>query len=251
MSSKNSLTLTSLYKFTYSHIYILSFKNSLTLTSCSCIQMQLKHYQSEFDIFQLRPTHNSQRFTDLLNFISHVIPCYKNDNKMLSTRSIPLDMMKLLETNGHNLHQEVRLKLYKSIIHLHNKEMIDIIKIIDLSFRLLVVQDKLLRTIICEFIINDIKKINKKKHNDQVNKSIQSLLYDLLTSTSSNNSTSLMSRKIIYIISELYRRKVWTDSRSVNIMATACKSQHSRVMIAAMNFFLGIEVKMNEVRGCC
>jgi protein SDA1 len=34
--------------------------------------MQKRHFDSEIDIFKLRPTKDSDRFTELVTFISHV-----------------------------------------------------------------------------------------------------------------------------------------------------------------------------------
>jgi protein SDA1 len=39
---------------------------------------------------------------------------------------------------------------------------------------------------------------------------------------------------------------VWTDARTVNVLGSACLSPLSRVMVAAVHFFLGIETKMHD-----
>ena len=38
---------------------------------------------------------------------------------------------------------------------------------------------------------------------------------------------------------ELYRRGVWRDAKTVNVIATACLSDITRVMVTGLNFFLG------------
>jgi protein SDA1 len=48
------------------------------------------------------------------------------------------------------------------------------------------------------------------------------------------------------LLAELYRRRIWTDARTVNVLGKACLSPVVRVMVAAINFFLGIEIKMME-----
>ena len=199
--------------------------------------MQYKHYESELDIFKLRPTYDSQRFTDLITFMSHVGPCYKEESAHL-----PIQMMELMETNASSLHPDVRFKLFQCLIQLHNKNMIDPVRILQLSFKLFSVQDKNLRIAVGDFIINDIKGLNKNRTNEKINRKVQALLFDILA-----EDTTIAARKTIYILSELYRRKIWTDARTVNVIASACKSNSTRVMIAALNFFLGIEMKMHEV----
>ena len=37
--------------------------------------MQRRRYENELEIFKLRPTMDSERFTDLVTFMSHVIIC--------------------------------------------------------------------------------------------------------------------------------------------------------------------------------
>ena len=41
------------------------------------------------------------------------------------------------------------------------------------------------------------------------------------------------------IMLELYKRGVWCDERPVNVISNACFSQHNKVMVAAIHFFLG------------
>lgn len=38
---------------------------------------------------------------------------------------------------------------------------------------------------------------------------------------------------------ELYRRNIWHDARTVNVMATALFSSTTKVAVAALNFFVG------------
>ena len=45
-------------------------------------------------------------------------------------------------------------------------------------------------------------------------------MFDLLESDS-----DLIARKALDVMVELYRRQVWTDARSANVIATACLSK--------------------------
>ena len=47
-------------------------------------------------------------------------------------------------------------------------------------------------------------------------------MFDLLESDS-----DLIARKALDVMVELYRRQVWIDARSVNVIATACLSKVS------------------------
>jgi len=59
------------------------------------------------------------------------------------------------------------------------------------------------------------------------------------------NVLDTASRRAVQMVGELYRRNIWTDSRSVCIMACAAKSMNSYVMTRAIRFFLNIEEKMD------
>lgn len=199
-------------------------------------QMQKRNFQSELEIFKLRPVQDSQRFTDLITFMSHILPYYKED-----ANSISNTLLDLMDNNGPTLHPDVRAKLYQALILLRNKSIIEPVVLIKLSFKLFAIQDKALRVSVGEYIFNDIKNINLHKHNEKLNRSIQAVLFSIV-----DEDTSVTARKSVEILSELYRRRIWTDVRTVNVLAAACLSKSHPVMIAALNFFLGIETKMNE-----
>lgn len=198
--------------------------------------MQKRHFDSELDIFKLRPTKDSERFTELVTFMSHIAGCYPEECKSL-TKSI----IELLEVQASVLHPDVRIKLFQALILMRNKSLIDPVLLIKLSFKLFSVNDKTLRVGLSEYIFNDIKTINIKKQHESINRSIQAVLYNVVA-----EDTTVTARKTVDILSELYRRRVWTDARTVNVIGNACLSPSTRVMVSAVNFFLGIETKMHE-----
>jgi protein SDA1 len=198
--------------------------------------LQLKHFESELAIFQLRPTKDSDRFTDLVTFMSHVAACYKEE-----CVHIPLALLELLEKNASTLHIEVRSKLLQALILLRNKLMIDPIILLKLSFKLFSVPDKTLRASLGDYIFHDIKTININKRNEKMNRGIQAMLFGVVA-----EDTTIAARKTVEILAELYRRRVWVDGRTVNVIASACTSSMTRVVVVALQFFLGIETKMNE-----
>lgn len=200
--------------------------------------MQRRHFESELELFKLRPMKDSDRFTELVNFMAHVCPCYKEDE---SVRMIPEKLIYLMDNQCQALHPDVRAKLLTSLILLRNREMVEPEVMLRLAFKLFSVNDKALRTSLFDYILNDIKSINSTKRNDKLNRRIQAVLFGVVT-----EDTSIAAKKSIHILCDLYRRRVWTDSRTVNVIAAACNSQATSVMITAIHFFLGIESKMME-----
>lgn len=198
--------------------------------------MQKRHYESELDIFKMRPTQNSQRFTDLVTFMSHVAPCYRDECPKFTSQ-----IVELMENHAGTLHPDVRSKLLQALMLLRNREMLNPLNMLQLCFKLFSVQDKTLRLLLTDYIINDIKNINLHKTNDKLNRRIQALLYSIVA-----EDTTVSARKSVYILSELYRKKVWIDARTVNVIASACTSEATRVMVGGLKFFLGIETKMAD-----
>jgi protein SDA1 len=198
--------------------------------------MQQRHFESELEIFKLRPTQDSDRFTELVTFMCHVAACYKEETKDLAP-----NLIQLLEESVFTLHPDVRAKFFQSHVLLHIKLVFEPIILLRESFKLFSVPDKALRVSLGEYIINDIKAINQNKHNDKLNRSIQAMLYNIVIT-----ENAISARKTVEILADLYRKRVWTDARTVNVIGSACTSPVTRVFISAINFFLGIENKMFE-----
>eukprot|EP01035_Chromulina_nebulosa_P027647 gene27647-36390_t len=198
--------------------------------------MQKRSFDNELEIFKLKPDKQSERFLELVTFMSHVCPCYPDE-----CGKLPIDLLQLLENQAAVLHPDVREKLFQSLVLMRNKALMDPLLVIKLSFRLFAINDKALRVALGDYIINDIKIINQKKNNDKLNRAIQAFLFTIVT-----EEVSVTAKKSVQILAELYRKKIWTDARTVNVLGSACLSPISKVMVAAVNFFLGIETKMHE-----
>lgn len=41
------------------------------------------------------------------------------------------------------------------------------------------------------------------------------------------------------VMIELYQKNIWNDAKTVNVIASACFSNLTKVMVAALKFFLG------------
>ena len=146
-----------------------------------------------------------------------------------------------MESHANLLHQDVRAKLFQALITLRNKNMIDPLVLLKLCFQLFLVNDKPLRSSLTQYVFADIKNINVKKHDEKLNRSMQTFLYKIVA-----EDTTITARKGVELLAELYRRRVWTDERTVNVIGAACSSKSTRVMTTAISFFLGIETMMLE-----
>ena len=93
-----------------------------------------------------------------------VAHCYQDE-----LSGFPEEIHELLKTHASALDAELRMTLCRALILLQHKKMFPIISLLELFFRLLRVNDKLLRKTLYTHIITDIKRLNVKRANNQVN----------------------------------------------------------------------------------
>ncbi|KAL3143572.1 hypothetical protein ABBQ38_002369 [Trebouxia sp. C0009 RCD-2024] len=142
--------------------------------------------------------------------------------------------MGLLDKHYAILTSSLRQSLVKSLILLRNRGHLKSAEVLPLFFRLFRCQDKNLRDLLFKHIVADIKGANQKHRNEQLNRSIQNFLYGLLAT-----DNDVAAKKSLAVLTELWRRHVWRDARTVNVIGSAVFNSNSRIMVAALKFFLG------------
>lgn len=192
---------------------------------------QYTYLKNELEILTLCPSKESPRLVELMDFVSQTISCYEDfAEEFLSM------LVSILETKTESLQPTIRFKVYQSLAISHRQLNGDSLKILKLSFHLLSVHDKLFRAYVTEFILTEIKRLQSQKQQANSRNAIQSFIHSIVGDT---NST--IAYRCVEILSRLYRKKIWTDARSVNILALACFHPEQKVYLGAINFFLGIE----------
>ncbi|CAH1267241.1 SDAD1 [Branchiostoma lanceolatum] len=168
---------------------------------------QYRHYQSNVEIFRLKPQQFSKSLDDLVMFLAQVAHAYPED-----LADFPQELKDLLKQHCTVLDPSLRMTFCRALILLRNKSLISPTSLLELFFELFRCQDKLLRKTLFTHIVTDIKNINAKHKDNKLN-------------------TGVMV--------ELYHRNVWNDAKTVNVIATACFSKVTKIMVAALKFFLG------------
>ncbi|CAM9853756.1 unnamed protein product [Choristocarpus tenellus] len=92
---------------------------------------QHRNYLSELEIFKLKPSKESDRFSELVTFLSHVAPCYKEECADFAPQ-----LKDLLEQHAVILTPSVRMKLVQALILLRNRGIIDPTELLRLFFGL-------------------------------------------------------------------------------------------------------------------
>ena len=195
--------------------------------------MQYRHYESALDIMQLQPTsESSTHFAELVSFLSHVAKCYPEE---MST--FPRQIMDLLLQHYGALESGIRKSLAQSLILLRNRNLVQPIELLEVFFQLFHCQDKKLRELLYAHILSDLKHINKGHRDQKANRLLQTYIYKQL-----QTANEVGSKMALQLLIEMYRKKIWTDERTVNVIVNAaCTSKVTRIVVSSIQFFLGIE----------
>lgn len=159
--------------------------------------------------------------------------------------------MDILAKSAALLTPEVRRTMVQALMLLRNRGLIPGLPLLKLFFQLFRVQDKLLREVVFTQIISDIKNLNRagvvtagtkrkvKLHPSETNKSavnakLQTFMYSMVHDTSTT-----AARKSLDVLIELFRRRIWTDARTVNAIAAGCQADSSKLVVPACRFLCG------------
>ncbi|KAI9293060.1 SDA1-domain-containing protein [Neoconidiobolus thromboides FSU 785] len=204
---------------------------------------QYRHFESSLSLFELKPDAENKELGDLIMFLSQVVKLYQEQAKVF-----PNQLIELLTKFHMVLCPDLRKSIVQSLILLKNKGVIESMDLLSLFFTLFRCKDKLLREILYTFIINDIKDANSKHKDNRLNKTLQNFLYSIFQKAQglSNNSNApdgsenvIAAKKSLQVCIELYRKNIWNDKKTVNVIAEACLSPIGTLVFPAAHFFLG------------
>lgn len=193
-------------------------------------RLQQRAFAAELAIFQLNPRSNSETFKALVMFLAHVASSYKKDME-----AFPAQLMGLLSERAESLTGDVRRTLVTALILLRNRGMLDALPLFRALFPLFRVKDKALRDLVTQHVIADVRAMNMKGHRDDgANKGLQNLMFTLVADEHAGTA-----KRVLDILIELHRRRVWTDARTVNVIGQALVSDRAKLLVTALKFFLG------------
>ncbi|SGZ55926.1 CIC11C00000001598 [Sungouiella intermedia] len=210
---------------------------------------QYSHYESLRDIFLLNPTADQgSDFADLIGFVSAVCSCYPKE-----TANFPQELKSILLSNHRDLSPDLREKIIQCLTMLRNKDIISAESLILTLFPLLQsysssaqnssttsLNAKAVRHQIYSTLISLLKSVNTGAKNQKINRSTQALLFNLLEQ---RDNQGLWATKLTR---ELWRRGIWDDSRTVEIMTQAALHPDVKVSVAGAKFFMGADKERQE-----
>lgn len=131
-----------------------------------------------------------------------------------------------------------------SLVLLRRKEIIDSSNLLNTLFPILVATpSKTLRTLLFQKILSDLRTSNSKTINHRLNRTIQTALFNLLTS----DRASSKGIWAVKITRELWKRQIWTDAKAVEIMKEASLADNEKVIGGGVRFFLGGDKEREEL----
>ncbi|XP_043828701.1 protein SDA1 homolog [Dromiciops gliroides] len=190
---------------------------------------QYNHYKSNVEIFKLQPNKPSKELAELVMFLAQVGHCYPEH-----LVNFPQQLKELLSYNHTVLDAGLRMTFCKALMLLRNRNLINPTSLLELFFELLRCHDKLLRKTLYVHIVTDIKNINAKHKNNKVNVALQNFMYTML-----RDSNATAAKISLDVMIELYKRNIWNDTKTVNVITTACFSKVTKILVAGLKFFLG------------
>ncbi|XP_048193562.1 protein SDA1 homolog [Perognathus longimembris pacificus] len=190
---------------------------------------QYNHYKSNVEVFKLQPNKPSKELAELVMFLAQIGHCYPEH-----LSNFPQELKELLSYNHTVFDPDLRMTFCKALMLLRNKNLINPSSLLELFFELLRCHDKLLRKTLYTHIVTDIKNISAKHKNNKVNIVLQNFMYTML-----RDSNATAAKMSLDVMIELYRRNIWNDAKTVNVITTACFSKITKILVAALTFFLG------------
>ena len=189
----------------------------------------LKNFEEQFNIFLFNPSRKIKGFKELLLFFSHLASLFKKE-----TEFIPKGLCKIISENYLTIPHEIRLTIVDCLSIICKSGILSPLEVIPLFFNLMRCQDKILRKRLNDYIISSLTKINEKHKNININKNIQNFCEKLL-----EDPNKKLARKTLNIIVNLYQKRIWNDSRTINMMANiAVNAKDIKISSAACQFFL-------------
>ncbi|KAI0180708.1 SDA1-domain-containing protein [Hypoxylon sp. FL1284] len=154
------------------------------------------------------------------------------------------DALKDVLTKHHAvLEPSLREKIVSSLTLLRRKDVIDSNYLLTTLFPILIsTPSKSLRMVLYQKILSDIRNTNTKTTNHRVNRTMQTVLYNLVTS----DRSSPKALWAVKLVRELWRRQIWSDAKTVDIMRQACLADNEKVIVGAVRFFLGGDREREE-----
>ena len=204
---------------------------------------QYRQYDAQRQIFLSAPTTATEAstisFRDLIDFVAHVADCYPKECAEFAQQ-----LIEILNRHHADLESELCEKIVGSLVLLRRKDLIDSSILLHSLFPILTsTPRKAVRILVFQKILSDLRQSNSKGTNHKLNRTIQTVLYNLVT----GDRTSSQALWAVKLTRELWKRQIWTESKAVEVMKECCLAENEKVIASGVRFFLGGDKEREEL----
>lgn len=192
-------------------------------------------------------TTSTSHLMELIGFVSQVCSCYPKE-----TANFTNELKQLVLEHHKSLPFELKEKIITSLMMLRNKGVITAEELIQTLFPLLIAYSsqgaaltanshaRELRKLIYHALVLLLKSCNTGSKNQKLNKSTQAVCFNLLEQPDSQGVWAARLTR------ELWRRGIWDDSRTVEIMTQSALHDDVKIAISGVMFFLDADKEREE-----
>ena len=210
--------------------------------------MQMEHFKAMHAVFAANPSlggnnnnessssaapafanKDGENFADLVSFMAHLHQVYARESSWF-----PAVLLSALDVNFMRMESALRRRMVAALILLRNRNGARVNEALPIFFKLFRCPDKQLRSLVFKHVVADVKLANKGKKNESYNRVVRQFLIDSVRDENPEDA-----KKALAIVTELYRRNIWNDAKSVNLVVEACYHEHPKILVAGLKFFLG------------
>ena len=138
---------------------------------------QYAHFESQLEIFKLKPQKPSKQFHELVMFLAHTSGCY-----MVKDQGTFAEVLTTVLENHHAvLHGSTRKTLVQCLTLMRNRDQFPLLRVLPVYFKLFKCNDKLLRTSLMQHIVKDVERTWKTNPNNKAHTEIQQYVFYFLS----------------------------------------------------------------------
>uniref|UniRef100_A0A3Q0KJP0 Protein SDA1 n=1 Tax=Schistosoma mansoni TaxID=6183 RepID=A0A3Q0KJP0_SCHMA len=198
---------------------------------------QLENFSTLKQSFSSAPSQYISRLEELLSFLSQAVRYYPEHVADFST-----SVIQTLLSRSFGMHPEMRMGFLRAFMRLRTKNLIPATQAVDIAFKLYRCRDKQVRKTLRHFLVSDIKRMNKCQKQTKANAVILSFLSKMI-----KDNSSTVAREAVLILLCLFKKNVWNDARTANVIADSCLMGNKKVYVPAIQFFLGKSKALDEM----
>ena len=189
-------------------------------------------FKEKMEAFKQNPAKKEDQFNYYNLFFSHISHKYKDE----IVGYLPNELLNILQQYYSILNPETRFVMVTCLKIFRGKDLVGPHIIMPVLFKLFKCKDKELRKFLHNGLISDLKRLNLENKSMSINKKMQTFIFDMLQDP---NETA--SKRSLAVMIELYKRKIWNDDKTVNVIAQGCLHDNPKIIAAAAKFFLVLD----------